>query len=165
MDRIVQYVKQKLGARFPRLRALWSRMWRYAAGSIISLIISQLVFLSLFSLFRVAGSHNSSIIATLSGMVPSYFLNRNWAWGRRTRSSLHREIIPYVLMAVIGLLFSTWSADFSNSHPHVLGPSRIDQDITVQGAYFASFAILWFGKFAFMQRWLFAPPKVEIAES
>jgi putative flippase GtrA len=135
---------------------LWQRFWRYAAGSLLTALFSQFVLFVVFSLLHLESARDSAITATLAGAVPSYFLNRNWAWGKRGRSSWAREVIPYFAMAITGLVFSTWAVDFANSHANVLGTSRIDRDFIVQGSYLLSFALLWFGKFALMHSWLFA---------
>ncbi len=63
-------------------------------------------------------------------------------------------------MAVVGLVFSTWSSDFADSHKSIVGTSHFAQVILVDGAYFGSFAILWVAKYLFMKKILFS-----IAES
>jgi putative flippase GtrA len=145
-----------LGDRYREIRALWSRIWRYATGSIITLGLSQLLFFILFTVGRVTTAHNSAIISTLAGAVPSYFINRYWAWGKRSRSALFREVLPYFAMAISSLIFSTWSTDFANTHRALFGSSSLVRGLGVQGAYFLSFAIMWLAKFTFMQKWLFA---------
>jgi putative flippase GtrA len=142
-------------SQYRRLRALWSRFWRYAAGSLISAVFSQIVLLVVFYVLRLENARDSAITATLTGAVPSYFLNRHWAWGKRNRSSFRREVLPYILMAVTGLIFSTWFVDFAHTNASFLGHSRVAVDVVVQGSYLLSFVLLWFGKFAFMHKWLF----------
>ena len=66
------------------------------------------------------------------------------------------EILPYFIMAVIGLVFSTWSSDFADSHKTIVGSSHFAQVIFVDGAYFGSFAVLWVAKYIFMKRILFS---------
>lgn len=138
-----------------RLRALWSRFWRYATGSAATAIFSQLVLLVVYSVGHLEDAHDAAITATLIGIIPSYFINRYWAWGRRSPSSLSREVLPYVGMALVSLVFSTWVVDFAHSHTTIFGTSQLASDIVVQGSYFGSFVLLWFGKFAFMHGWLF----------
>jgi len=150
---------------YDRLRALWSRFWRYATGSIITAIFSQLVLFFVFSVLRLENAKDSAITATLIGAIPSYFINRYWAWGKKSPSSLRREVLPYVLMAVTGLVFSTWFVDFAHSNAGFLGSSRIVTDVVVQGSYLLSFVILWFGKFTFMHKWLFRSEPAVTASS
>lgn len=118
-------------------------------------MVSQVAFFLLYGALAVSAK-SSSIAATLLGAIPSYILNRYWAFGKKAKNSFWGEIFPYVIMAVIGLVFSTWSSDFADSHKTVVGTSHLAQVILVDGAYFGSFAILWVAKYIFLKRILFS---------
>ncbi|MDA8025139.1 MAG: GtrA family protein [Actinomycetota bacterium] len=128
---------------------------RYSLTSVISAVVSQVAFFLLYGVLAVS-SKTSSIAATLLGAIPSYILNRYWAFGKKAKNSFWREIFPYFVMAVIGLVFSTWSSDFADSHKTIVGTSHLAQVILVDGAYFGSFAILWVAKYIFLKRILFS---------
>ena len=117
--------------------------------------MSQVAFFLLYGAFSV-NSKTSSIASTLLGAIPSYILNRYWAFGKKAKNSFMGEILPYFIMAVIGLVFSTWSSDFADSHKTIVGSSHFAQVIFVDGAYFGSFAVLWVAKYIFMKRILFS---------
>lgn len=138
---------------------------RYTLGSGIAFGISQAVFLTSFAILHLFGSRNSSILATLAGAVPSYFMNRHWAWQKRSRSHLSKEVIPYFVMAIVSLVFSTWSADFASSHRSWVGSSHLVQVGSVDAAYIASFVILWFAKYKFMDKVLFASSHQPISQA
>lgn len=129
---------------------------KYTVGSGISAVASQVVFMTSFGIFHWFSAHGSSILATLAGAIPSYFLNRRWAWQRKTRSSFSKEVLPYLAMAVIGLVWSTFATDYANSHSGIVGGSNTLKVLFVSGAYFGAFAILWVAKFAFLNKVLFA---------
>lgn len=131
------------------------RAVRYTLGSGIAFLISQIVFIASYGIFHFFDSRGSSIFATMAGAVPSYFMNRYWAWQKRSKSHVSREVVPYFIMAGISLVFSTWTTDFASSHKGVVGSSHLLQLVFVDGAYVASFAVLWFAKYAFMDRILF----------
>lgn len=131
------------------------RAFRYTLGSGIAFAISQVVFIASYGVFHIFGARGSSIFATLAGAVPSYFMNRNWAWEKHGRSHLSKEVIPYFVMSALSLVFSTWSADFASSHRDLIGSSHVLQVFFVDCAYVASFVILWFAKYAFMDKVLF----------
>ncbi len=66
------------------------------------------------------------IWATLSGnlvaVIPSYYWNRAWAWGKRGRSHFRNEIVPYWSMAFLGIAFSQLGASLGASrstHPQL----------------------------------------------
>lgn len=144
--------------------SLGRKLLKYTAGSGISAAVSQVAFIASFGVFHLFGSRGSSIAATLIGAIPSYFLNRNWAWQKKSRSSLSREVVPYFIVAVLGLVFSTWSADFANSHSYWVGSSHVVKVLFVSGAYFGAFAVLWVAKFAFLNKYLFAPEQENVLQ-
>jgi putative flippase GtrA len=153
IDRAGRWLLRRIG--LARLVPLWDRFWRYAAGSAATAVLSQFVLLLLYSTTHLLDPRDASIAATLAGIPPSYWLNRSWAWRRRDRSSLVRDVLPYLAMSLVSLVASTWAVDVAHAHALALGASRLDQDIIVQGVYLGSFVALWFGKFAFMQVVLF----------
>lgn len=129
---------------------------RYTLGSGISFLISQVVFIASYGVFHLFDSRGSSIFATLAGAVPSYFMNRYWAWQKKSKSHLSKEVIPYFVMAAVSLVFSTWSTDFASTHRQIVGNSHLKQVIFVDAAYILSFAILWLAKYTFMDKVLFS---------
>jgi putative flippase GtrA len=128
---------------------------RYTLVSVISVIVGQVTFLLAFGVSH-ATARTSAIVATCVGAVPSYYLNRTWAWGKKGRSHLWREILPFWVIALIGLAFSTWASDaaetYVNAHHDLSHPIKT---LAVAGAYFGSFAVLWVGKFVIFNKLLF----------
>ena len=131
------------------------KAFRYSVTSAVSLVVSQISFVVLFGA-HIMGAKYSSITATLVGTVPSYVMNRYWAFEKRDSNRLLHEVLPYIAMALISLVFSTWTTDFADSHASVVGSSHLVRVIWVDGAYLGSFAILWLAKFAFLNKILFA---------
>ena len=131
------------------------KAFRYSVTSAVSLLVSQVSFVLLFGTHTM-GPKYSSITATMVGAIPSYVMNRYWAFQKRGSNRLFQEVIPYLAMAVTGLIFSTWAVDFADSHTSFVGTSHLSRLIWVDGAYLGSFAILWVGKFVILNRILFA---------
>ncbi|MHB1446970.1 MAG: GtrA family protein [Acidimicrobiales bacterium] len=132
-----------------------SKALKYTATSVVSTIASQLAFILVYGVFRLFDSRGSSITATMVGTVPSYWLNRNWAWGKSGRSHFLKEVAPFWIIAVVGLVFSTWGVDFTKSHTSMVHDHTL-RTIELAGAYLGSFGILWIGKFIIFNRFLFA---------
>ncbi len=131
------------------------KAFRYSVTSAISLVVSQVSFVVLFGT-QTMGAKYSSITATLVGTVPSYILNRYWAFQKRDSNRVFHEVLPYVGMALISLVFSTWTTDFADAHASIAGKSALARILWVDGAYLGSFALLWIAKFAFLNKILFA---------
>ena len=132
------------------------KMVRYSLVSVISVIVSQVV---LFFAQSFWSARTSNIIAVCVSAVPSYYLNRAWAWGKTGKSHLMKEIVPFWSLALLGLVFSTWAADFADSTArHHMG-SDLGVKLVVNAAALAAFGVLWIGKFFIFNRLMFVHPE------
>jgi putative flippase GtrA len=131
------------------------KLVRYSLVSVVSVVVSQVIlFLAQFHW----SARTSNIIAVCLSAVPSYQLNRAWAWGKTGRSHLMKEIVPFWGMALLGLILSTWSADWAESHAASFTSSHLGQKLVVNAAALAAFGVLWVAKFVILNRVLFAHP-------
>ncbi|MEA2685036.1 MAG: hypothetical protein QOE93_231 [Actinomycetota bacterium] len=130
------------------------KLVRYSLVSVISVVVSQIIlFIAQFHW----SARTSNIVAVALSAIPSYQLNRVWAWGKTGRSHLMKEIVPFWGMALLGLILSTWSADFAESHAASITSSTLGQKLLVNFAALAAFGVLWIAKFVILNRVLFAP--------
>ncbi|HUS62317.1 MAG TPA: GtrA family protein, partial [Acidimicrobiales bacterium] len=81
---------------------------RYTLVSIIAFAVFEMSLFVLLGLLHWS-ARDATILANVIGGVPSYYLNRRWAWGKRGRSHLMREVVPFWALAFISLAFSTWA--------------------------------------------------------
>jgi putative flippase GtrA len=128
------------------------KMVRYSLVSVISVVVSQVV---LFLAQSFWSARTSNIIAVCVSAVPSYYLNRAWAWGKTGKSHLMKEIVPFWSLAFLGLVISTWAADFAESNAHHLTSSDLGVKLVVNIAALAAFGVLWIGKFFIFNRLMF----------
>jgi len=140
----------------------WLRMMvRYSLVSLVSIAVSQSVLMVAFGLGHWTASL-ANIVACAVATVPSYYLNRTWAWGRRGRSHLWREVVPFWAIAFLGLVFSTWAADLASTLARHAAASHAATTAIVMTASLGAFGILWVGKFALFNGLLFGerpPPR------
>jgi putative flippase GtrA len=129
------------------------KMIRYSLVSVVSVIVSQIV---LFIAQSFWSARTSNIIAVCISAVPSYYLNRAWAWGKTGKSHLMKEIVPFWTLALLGLVFSTWAAGYAESNAQQVTSSDLVARLIVNGAALAAFGILWVGKFFIFNRLMFA---------
>ena len=127
-------------------------MIRYSLVSVVSVIVSQVV---LFLAQSFWSARTSNIVAVCVSAIPSYYLNRAWAWGKTGKSHFMKEIVPFWSLAFLGLIFSTWAADFAESNAYHLTSSDLGQKLVVNGAALAAFGVLWVGKFFIFNRLMF----------
>jgi putative flippase GtrA len=127
---------------------------RYSLVSVISVAVSQT---ALFLLYAAAHwtAKSANIGAFFIGGIPSYYLNRRWAWGKTGRSHLWREVVPFWGLALAGLALSTWAVDAAESWAHRLADARFVQGLVLNGASFAAFGMLWVAKFFIFNKVIF----------
>lgn len=127
---------------------------KYSLVSVISVAVSQS---ALFLLYAVGHwtAKSASICAFFIGGIPSYYLNRRWAWGKSGRSHLWREVVPFWGIALLGLGLSTWAVDAAESWAQRLADERLLQALVLNGASFAAFGVLWVGKFFLFNKVIF----------
>jgi len=129
------------------------KLVRYSLVSVVSVAVSQIVlFLAQFAW----SARTSNIVAVCVSAVPSYQLNRAWVWGKSGRSHLVKEIAPFWGMAFLGLVLSTWSVDFAESHAAEVVSSHLGQKLIINAAALAAFGVLWVAKFFILNKLLFA---------
>ena len=128
---------------------------RYSLVSLVSIAVSQSVLAVAFGVLHwTAGLSNVAACAVAT--APSYHLNRVWAWGRRGRSHLWREVVPFWVLAFLGLAFSTWAADLGSTLARRVAVSHETATVIVMGCALSAFGVLWIGKFAIFNAMLFA---------
>jgi putative flippase GtrA len=129
------------------------KMFRYTMVSVISTGVSTVVLLLVYGVFRVWTEVPSAVFGNVVATVPSYYLNRTWAWGKTGRSHVRREILPFWTLAIVGILLSVATesearhiglAHFHNDH--------LARTVLVLGANFLAFGILWVVKLLVFNR-------------
>ncbi len=134
----------------------WLRFSRYTIGSIICFGISELVFIIVFG-SHLLGARGASIVASIAGVIPGYFLNRTWTWGRKGKSDFWREVLPYwttaLVSTAIAALFTGWvNSAFS-------AQSQMSRTFIDAAAYMAIYGVIFIGKYILFHTWLFAPDR------
>ena len=129
---------------------------RYFVGSVIAMIVSEATLLLVYGL-HLGGARLAAVAAWGTGAIVNYFLNRNWAWGRRGRWHIVKEVIPYLAASVLGLVAAMWSVDTVSSHVKAWTDDKTLQVTLVAAAYVGTYASLWVLKFLFFNV-LFARP-------
>src|SRR5579871_422434 len=133
----------------------FARLWRYAVVSVISTVITLGLLYLFFRTFHVGSALFSNVLATMIATLPAYYLNRNWAWGKTGKSHVMREVVPFWVIAVIGLVLSSVAVDFADRAAHHLNAGHKLETLLVEGANFATYAVIWVGKFLLFNKVLF----------
>ncbi len=128
------------------------KLFKYGA---VSLVVTPFSLILLTIFFNVFGWSElvSNLLAVSISSIPSYVLNRAWVWKKDGVISMRYEVVPFWLMAVLGLIVSTALVAWASE--------RFDFVGAVQLANLSGFLLLWFAKFLVLDRILFAKPREE----
>jgi putative flippase GtrA len=122
---------------------------RYAMVSAVAVPFTQVVLVLCHALLHFSPVWSNVTAVTLA-CVPSYFLNRMWVWGKRGRSHLWKEVLPFWAMALLGLAVSTLLV--------ALAARWTDATIVVMLANLTAFGALWVIKYLVLDSLLFRIP-------
>jgi len=128
---------------------------RYSMVSVVAVVISQATILLCTGVFGLSGILSNTLGAVASTPA-SYELNRKWAWGKRGKSHLWREVAPFWGFTLLGYLASTGTVQLADSMTrahHVHGAPRI---IAIMGASLFAYGLVWIVKFLVFNRIVFA---------
>jgi len=122
------------------------KLIRYTAVSGISTVVSFFTLFIVFGVLKLWGEVASTVVANLVATVPSYYLNRTWAWGKTGRSHVRKEVIPFACMSLLGIAVSIVGASVARHIGKVHHFTHAEQTLIVLIANLASFGVFWIAK-------------------
>jgi putative flippase GtrA len=140
--------------RLPALPARWLKVWRYTVGSVIAAVTSLVVFAVAYGLGL--GNVPANVLAFFAGAVPNWVLNRTWAWQRRGRVHVRREIVLYAIVSALSLAASSAATGWADVQVPAVTANRTLQVLLVACAYIATYGILFVAKYAVYELVIFA---------
>ena len=114
------------------------RAGRYLMVSAVNVINHQLILQLAVNLWGWSGGVANAFAATTAA-VPAYFMSRYWVWRVRGRSSLRSEVIPFWVIAVLGLVVSSLTAE--------LADRLFERPIMISVGSLVGYFIVWVAKF------------------
>ena len=138
--------------------ALQPKTIKYTAVSAVSVVITQGLLFLFYGVLRRWSATTSNIMATAIAAVPSYYLNRAWAWGKTGKSHFMKEVVPFWALAFVGLALSVIAVGYAHHLATTMNLSHMGDVLFVNLASLAAFGILWVGKFFIFNRVLFVQP-------
>jgi putative flippase GtrA len=130
------------------------KMFRYTMASVVAVCVSTVCFL-IFDGLIGWGAVVSSTLSTSIAAIPSYEMNRKWAWGKTGRGHLWREVVPFWGLALLGWGFSTICVYFMEKYAKHHHYAHLLKTGTVAAVYVGAFGVLWIGKFILFNKVLF----------
>ena len=146
------------------MRNAWVQLWsflrtpegaklvRYTAVSAISALTSMVILTIVYGVLRLWTEVWSVLFSNVMAGIPSYFLNRQWVWGKSGRSHVWREILPFWVTSLTGIGFALVTASLAHNYAQSHDLHHLARTVLVVGANVAAFGIVWLIKFAILNR-------------
>ncbi len=128
------------------------KIFRYTMVSVISTAVSFVVLALVYGVLRLWTEVPSTVFANSVATFPSYWLNRQWAWGKTGRSHFVKEVIPFWTMSAIGIAFSIVGASVARHIGLKYQLDHLSLTIVVLVANVLSFGIFWVIKLLLFNR-------------
>jgi putative flippase GtrA len=122
------------------------KMARYTMVSVISTAISQGTLFLVYGILRLWSAVPSNVFANAVATVPSYYLNRAWAWGKTGRSHVLKEVLPFWVLSFAGMALSIVTVGATERWCHDHHFQHLVTAVLVNAANFFAFGVLWVGK-------------------
>lgn len=135
-----------------------ARVWvRFAAGSVVATVLSQVAFTVSFGVFN-APAAAASVAAFFAGAIPNYLLSRAWAWGDRSDGTGRgRAIVSYLLVIAVTNLLAIGATSLADSWVRAHVASHGTRTLLVDLAYLASYGVMFVLKFLVFDGLVFRP--------
>jgi len=126
------------------MKVNFRRLAKYGATSAIALGVSELALVIVYA-NGIAGAALASLIANLTGTVPSYLLSRYWIWSDASRVRAGRQVALYWLTSLISMAVTSGAMEIVAD----LSPKGKRAHVIVVGVGFVFVsAFLWVAKYA-----------------
>jgi putative flippase GtrA len=125
---------------------------RYSMVSVIGVTVTQ-IQLALYVGILGRDPTWSNVLAVSLCSLPVFLLNKRWVWSHDGKISLRREILPFWVFTLAGLLLSTGLV--------AVAESVSDSTLLVMLANVAGFGVLWVAKFLFLDQIMFGHSEKE----
>ena len=119
------------------------KLIRYTASSVITTGVSFGAIVFFYGLKIIPGVIWATLVGNVIATLPSYHLNRLWAWGKRGKSAFRKEIVPYWSLAFAGIAFSQIGAFRRAAIVRAHHWSHLANTGLVAGINLVCFAIFW----------------------
>jgi len=155
---MLSLVRIARGARDVLGHPVTARVLRCMAVSVVVTALTTVVLITLAIGAGVAPGL-ANIVAVACGTAVSYVMNRRWVWRRTGPSSVARELTPFWVMNLCGLIISTAAV-------HVVGNATTSwpdtqRAIAVVSASLATWGVLWVVQFLILDRFIFRAPEID----
>ena len=120
-----------------------TKLLRYCGVSVVNVICGQAVLgfcLAILDLRAVP----SQVIAAMVSAIPAYILSRRWVWKQSGRDSFRTEVLPFWIIALVGLVFAVTSI--------AIVEQFTENTLVLMFTSLAAYGVVWVAKYIILDR-------------
>ena len=119
------------------------KLLRYCGVSVVN-VVTGLGTLFICLEFLDFSPVASNVVAWAVSTIPAYLLSRYWVWQQSGSNSVRSEIAPFWILALAGLIFSTFCIWIAGSFT--------DKSLILIGVNFCAYGVVWVVKYLVLDR-------------
>lgn len=123
------------------LRRIRTKGPRYVMVSVVNVVVGAGL---LFLLQKWMRPTFANIISVAIGAIPAYYMSRAWVWGKRGKSHWKKEVLPFWIFTVSGLVMSTALISYVDDHT--------TNRVAILVAQLSAFGVLWVLRFFLLDK-------------
>jgi putative flippase GtrA len=135
---------------------------RYSLVSVISAFTALIILIVVYGVLRLWSEVYSTLFANILAGIPNYLLNRQWVWGKSGRSHIWREIVPFWVMSIVGIVFALLVVALAQRYAQAHHLHHLTRTVLVIGANIGAFGILWLLRYFILNRLFVTIADIEI---
>jgi len=136
----------------------FKRLWKYTSVSVVSTLVTQVVLFLTYHVWSIGSAVECNVVATVVASVPAYYLNRSWTWGKKGRSNIWGEVVPFWTIALVAMVLSTIAVGVAANNADRITHDSLERALIVNGANLVTYAVLWTLRYLVLNRFLFGTP-------
>ena len=86
------------------------KLVRYGLVSVVSVGIGFSLLILIYGVLQLWSEVPSALVSNILAAIPNYYLNRKWVWGKSGRSHIWREVVPFWITSITGILLALLTA-------------------------------------------------------
>ena len=128
------------------------KLVRYGLVSAVSALFTFTVLSVVYGVLQLWTEVPSVVFSNIVATFFNYFLNRRWVWGKAGRSSLLKEVLPFWVMSISGMLLALFTASLARQFSDAHHLNHLARTVVVVGANTCAFGNIWVVKFLILNR-------------
>lgn len=139
------------------------RFKRFVLAAVVAVMASQITLTICLGPARLP-AESSAITAWATGALASYLMSR-WAWERKGRPHVLKEMLPFWIIAACVAIVLTLTTKYANEYALSIGLSHTARVLFVDMAYFLANCVTFMTRFVIFHFFLFADKQASKPEA